>query len=207
MLKSRIRRTLPPLAVVFAWAALTLPVAHAGPLVASADDCPSLAMEQPFLPWLDPMSYVLQPGGSLESQPAGWDLGSASLVPGNEPWQVHGQGEAGSLSIPAGGSVTTSTMCVGLEHPTLRFFAKSSDRSLSYLRVQVLFEDATGTVRSATIGAVGAGGSWAPTLPMPLVVNLLALLPGEATPVRFRFTPQGPAAWRVDDVYVDPRRQ
>jgi hypothetical protein len=41
---------------------------------------------------------------------------------------------------------------------------------------------------------------------MPLVVNLLPLLPGEQTPVRFRFTPQGSANWQIDDVYVDPRQ-
>jgi hypothetical protein len=100
-------------------------------------------------------------------------------------------------------------MCVGLDHPTLRFFARSSDRSLSSLTVQVLFEDATGTVRTATIGAVGGlgGGRWSPTAAMPIVVNLLALLPGELTPVRFRFRAQGPADWQIDDVYVDPRRQ
>ena len=205
MLTSRIRKTLPPLAVLFAFVAL-VPAAQAGPLVASAHDCPSLAMERPFLPWLDPMSYVLQPGGSFESQPVDWDLGSASVAAGNEPWHVHGQTEASSLSIPAGGSVTASTMCVGLDHPTLRFFARSSDRSLSALTVQVLFEDATGTVRATTIGAA-VGSRWTPTLAMPIVVNLLPLLPGELTPVRFRFTAQGSADWQIDDVYVDPRRQ
>jgi hypothetical protein len=41
---------------------------------------------------------------------------------------------------------------------------------------------------------------------MPLVVNLLPLLPGDYTPVAFEFTPQGYGGnWRIDDVYVDPR--
>ncbi|HEY1357154.1 MAG TPA: hypothetical protein VGF21_02505 [Thermoleophilaceae bacterium] len=204
MLASRTRITLLTLVVALAFA--VAPSAHAGPLVASAHDCPSLAMEQPFVRWLDPMSYVLQPGGSFESQPDGWDAGSASVSAGNEPWHVHGQDEASSLAIPAGGSVTGPTMCVGLEHPTLRFFARSSSRSLSTLAVQVIFEDAAGSVHSLPIGAVAPGG-WAPTAAMPIVVNLLPLLPGELTPVRFRFTPVGPASWQIDDVYVDPRRQ
>jgi hypothetical protein len=34
-------------------------------------------------------------------------------------------------------------------------------------------------------------------------VNLLPLLPGNYTPVEFRFTPQG-GSWQLDDVYVDP---
>jgi hypothetical protein len=42
---------------------------------------------------------------------------------------------------------------------------------------------------------------------MPVIANLLPLLPGELTPVRFRFTPVGlGAAWQIDDVYVDPFR-
>ena len=27
---------------------------------------------------------------------------------------------------------------------------------------------------------------------------------GQHTPVRLRFVPQGPGAWQIDDVYVDP---
>ena len=38
---------------------------------------------------------------------------------------------------------------------------------------------------------------------MLVIANLLPLLPGETTPVAFRFTAQG-ADWSIDDVYVDP---
>ncbi len=38
---------------------------------------------------------------------------------------------------------------------------------------------------------------------MLVVANLLPLLPGEMTPVSFRFTAQG-ADFSVDDVWVDP---
>ena len=48
------------------------------------------------------------------------------------------------------------------------------------------------------------GGQWQPTLPSLVVANLLPLLPGARTPVRFRFTPVGRANWQIDDVYVDP---
>jgi hypothetical protein len=40
---------------------------------------------------------------------------------------------------------------------------------------------------------------------MPIVANLLPLLPNQMTPVQFRFTPLGTATWSVDDVYVDPK--
>ena len=73
------------------------------------------------------------------------------------------------------------------------------------LRVDVLYEDATGATQSLTIGRVLGGAEWSPTLVMPVVANLLALVPGERTAVAFRFTAEGTvASWRIDDVYVDP---
>jgi hypothetical protein len=39
-----------------------------------------------------------------------------------------------------------------------------------------------------------------------VLASLLPLLPGQRTPVRFRFTPVGGASWQIDDVYVDPWR-
>ncbi len=59
------------------------------------------------------------------------------------------------------------------------------------------------------IGAALAGThrSWQPTLPTVVVANLLPLLPGEQTPVAFRFTPVGSATWTIDDIYVDPKRR
>jgi hypothetical protein len=95
-------------------------------------------------------------------------------------------------------------MCVGVEHPTIRFFAQQTDAAkAAHIDVTVLFEDATGEVREVTVAAVGAGAGWAPTAAYPLVVNLLPLLPGERTPVAFRFTAHG-GDFAVDDVYVDP---
>ena len=205
------RRISRPLALVAALAAMAVaaPSANAGVLVASAGNCPDQTAAQVFQPWLDPMSYTLVPGGTLEGGAPGWSLNGASVVSGNEPWQVHGDGESSSLKIPAGKSATTDTICVGLEHPTLRFFAKSSGNSLlgslvSALTVEVLFEDNSGDVHALPIGAVLPNSHWSPTLPYPILVNLLPLLPGEKTPVAFRFRAVGGASWQIDDVYVDP---
>jgi hypothetical protein len=97
---------------------------------------------------------------------------------------------------------------VGILHPTLRFFARrSAGSALSTLTVEVLFEDAGGRVRSLPVGAVVAGSAWRPTLPFPVVANLLPLLPGQNTAVAFRFTVLGSATWQLDDVYVDPHRR
>jgi hypothetical protein len=154
-----------------------------------------------FLPFADPADYVLAPGGAAESD-GGWTLtGGAATATGNEPWQVHGATDGGSISLPAGSSATTGTMCVGIQHPDLRFFA--SGAGMGSLRVDVLFETASGDVVTMPVGAVGPT-PWAPTPVMPLAVSLLPLLPGESTPVQFRFTAPAGAAFSVDDVYVDP---
>ena len=182
--------------------------ANAGLLVSSAKDCaeqgPSARV---FQRWLDPALYVPAPGGQAES-PAGWELkGGAKGVAGNALWKVGGSSHGNSLLLPAGSSATTGTMCVGLGHPTVRFFAKRTSGTLLHtLAVEVQFEALGGLLKSLPIGLVLSCGQWQPTLPSLVVVNLLPLLPGEQTPVRFKFTPVGRANWQIDDVYVDPWR-
>jgi hypothetical protein len=186
--------------------ALLAPVASAGPLVASAPDCSS-GGDPVFAPWLDPSNYVIDQGGAFEDGAGGWSLKGASVVSGNEKYSIHGAGDSHSLSVPAGSSATSATACVGLENPSIRFFARSTGGgAMSSLGVEVLFEDAAGNVNSLPIGSVGNGGSWRPSSQMPVIANLLPLLPGSHTPVQFRFTPVGSSSWQVDDVYVDPWR-
>ena len=177
--------------------AATAPVAQAGPLVQAAEDCDTENLDRAFLPWLDFANYTLAPGGSMEGGATGWSLSGASVVAGNEPFHVHGDDDASSLALPAGSSATTAAICVGLEHPTLRFFARSSGSlttlALSSLKVDVLFQGAAGNVVTLPIGIAPAAlhTQWRPTLPVPIIANLLPLLPGERTAVAFRFTPQG----------------
>jgi hypothetical protein len=187
---------------------LIAPAAQAGPLVSSAPDCAEEGLSQPFLPWADPAQYQFAPDGGFESGGEGWALGGAAETKaGNESYYLHGAGDSRSLAIPASSSVTSPTVCVGIEHPTIRFLARKQSGGLfSNVSVEVLFEDAAGNVRSAPIGAAAGSGSWAPTSVMPIVANLLPLLPGDHTPVAFRFTAQG-GDWRIDDLYVDPYRR
>ena len=204
-LRTRILFLALPVAATFA----IVPSAQAGPLVASAPDCDAQELSQPFAPWLDPAQYTLAPDGGFEEGGASWDLdGGAEVVHGNEPYYVRNAGDSNSLRLSSGSSATSSAMCVGIEHPTLRFFARNTGSPLSSLRVNVHFEDALGEMHSLPIGVVRANGSWQPTVPMVLGVNLLPLLPGERTPVAFEFTVQGSGGnWRIDDVYVDPYRR
>jgi hypothetical protein len=197
------RRRIAPTLALAAAAAFAIPAsASAGLLVASASDCAPQTSSTVFMPWLDPASYVIAPGGSAESA-AGWTLtGGAAIVSGNEPAHVTSAGDSHSLSLPPGSSATTDTMCVGIQHPDLRFFASSSLLRGS-VSVDVLFVTASGDIASAPVGWASAG-SWAPTTIMPLAVSLLPLLPGDETPVQFRFTSTGSSSISIDDVYVDP---
>ena len=184
------------LAILAALAILALP----GP--AHAAGCPERALERTFLRWLDPAWYIQAPNGGLEAGSAGWMLErGAAVVDGNEPWSVGGSGDARSLALPPGGSATTAPMCIGVEHPTLRFFARNTGDPTSALTVSVV----SGGV-SLPVGVVLARSSWAPTPVVPVVVNLLSLFGDQQVAVRFAAA-DGRGEWTIDDVYVDPYKK
>jgi hypothetical protein len=173
------------------------------PAQARAADCPSQPVNQTFLPWLDPAWYVPAPGGDIEGGGEEWSLqGGATVADGNEPFLAGGR----SLTLPAGSSATTAPMCVGVEHPTIRLFARNTGDPTSTLAVSVVFRDPLGGTRVLPVGLVPAGSSWAPTPALPIGVNLLSLLGDED--VAFRFAPAGDGGeWAIDDVYVDPYKK
>jgi hypothetical protein len=177
--------------------------AGAGILVESAPGCESPDSAPVFAPWGDPASYFLAPDGGFEAGGAGWRLRGSSVVSANSPFAVSGPGSS-ALALPAGSSAVSPVVCVGLEHPTMRFFAKrTSGGLLPSLSVDVLVEDNLGLVSAVPAGIIGGSGSWRPGPPMVVLASLLPLLPGSHTPVAFRFTARG-GSYLVDDVYVDP---
>jgi hypothetical protein len=191
-------------ASVGATLALAAP-ASAGLVVQTTTNCPAEPISQPFSRWLDPFPYQLAPGGSFEAGAPGWRLaGAARVVAGNEPWRVTGGADGASLRLPSGTSATTPPVCVGLEHPTIRFFARRNSGLLSTLAVSAVVTLQGGGTLAVPVGVVVAGGSWTPTLPYFFVGNFLPLLPGQYTPVSFRFTPILGGDWQIDDVYIDP---
>jgi hypothetical protein len=186
--------------------ALSASTASAGILVQSAPDCSPKPATQAFARWGDSAQYNLAPGGSFEAGTAAWSMsGKASIVSGNEPWKVAGAGHTRSLNLPPGASATSPTICVGLEHPTIRFFAKNNSALLSTLSVEVITETSLGLTVPVPVGVMLPSGQWKPSPKFLVVANLLPLLPGEHTPVRFRVTSIGTGTWSVDDFYVDPR--
>ena len=201
-----IRRTLLAATAAVIAAMAFASTASAGILTASERDCGDETLSRPFAPWGDGASYKLVAGGNFEAAHSGWTLRSgAGLVAGNEPWKVGGSGHNRSLRLPAGSTAISPVACVGLEEPTLRFFARKQRGLLSTLAVSVHVETSLGVVVPVPIGVVLGNGTWKPTAPMLIVGNLLPLLPGDRTPVAFGFTPLL-GDWQIDDVYVDPRR-
>jgi hypothetical protein len=178
--------------------------ASAGVVVKTTTNCANQVLSQPFTRWADQSHYTLMPGASFENGTAGWTLnGGARVTSGNESYKVNGAGDGQSLRLPLGSSAVTAPMCVGLQHPTLRFFAKRNSGLLSTLVVSVRIQLQLGGTLELPVGVVTPNSSWTPSLPMIYLDNLLPLLPGQYTPVSFRFTPLL-GDWSVDDVYVDP---
>jgi hypothetical protein len=184
---------------ILALAALVL----AMPASAKAAGCPEQPSTQTFLPWLDVAWYVPAPDGGVEGGGEDWTLrGDAAVVDGNQPFLA---GER-SLALPPGSSATTAPMCIGIEHPTIRLFARNTGSPTSALAVSVVFRGLLGREQSLPVGVVASGSEWAPTPIMPVVVNLLALLGDQQA--AFRFTPlDARGEWTIDDVYVDPYKK
>jgi hypothetical protein len=191
-------------AAITTTAALAAP-AQAGILTRSATDCGDPVLSQPFKPWFDSSYYKQVENGGFETGTDGWALaGGAKVVSGNATQHAGGTGDDQSLLLPAGSSATSPPVCVGLNEPTLRYFAKKNSGLLSVLTVSVQVQLQLGVWVTLPIGA-DLGGAWHPSLPALVVANLLPLLPPDMTAVRFKFAPQLGGSWQIDDVYVDPR--
>src|SRR3954464_14176672 len=162
--------------------------ASAGVLVASAPSCDNGANSHPFAQWGDDNSYFLAPAGSFENGASDWSLGGGSaVVADQEPWRVGGDNGSHALDVDAGRSVVSPTMCVGLEHPTMRFFAHRSGGGLlgglSTLVVTARVETSLGLVLDVPViglvnGLAGNGTSWNKTQKQIVTSSLLPLLPG-----------------------------
>jgi hypothetical protein len=202
---TRIGRLALALAVVATAAAVAAPTAKPGLLLPPAPASPCDVSRQVFRPWGDNAYYQLAPGGSFESGSFPWLLtGGAKIVTGNEPFYVGGAGHDRSLYLPSGSSAYSPPACFGLGHWNLRFFAINAGARTSTLRVSVVVMSLLGTLSILDGGTVGHTGIWQPTPKIGLLVSTLTSPLGGRS-ISLRFTPTGAdAAWRIDDVYIDP---
>jgi hypothetical protein len=185
---------------------LVAPTAQAAPSATDAR-CAGQAFTQTFRPWNDRGSYTLSPGADMEGDLAGWTLaGGAGLVADNEPFRVGGPLDALSLALPEDSSATSAPICVGINYPFARLFARNTGSSRTSLKVEVLYLNAGGHVmRSQTLAYLRGYSTWAPTTRISLGIGLTGSGTGAAAAIAFRFTPRGTGGhWQIDDLYVDP---
>ena len=175
------------------------PAARADSLLdgVTGSDC-DRTVSQPFLPWGDSAQYFLAPNGDFADGADGWLVSGGDVVGESSPL-----GGGGALHLASGDSATSPGVCVGLDTPTMRFFARNAGDPDGDLRVDVRFESLLGLTLTLPIGTVNAGSEWAPSPTLPIVANLLGILGGSHAPVAFRFRAQG-GDWVIDDLYVDP---
>ena len=179
-----------------------------GVLVPRAGKCPDEGASRVFARWHDRAYYVLVGDGGFENGAAGWTRSpGATVVAANEPWKVRSPGDSRALALAPRAHATSPPVCVGLGHPTARFFARNTGSPLGLLVVQVVFRTPVGTLALPAGVVLNPSRSWSPTLPVLVIANLLTGLNGTTT-VQFRFTAVGPrSSWQIDDVYVDPWRK
>jgi hypothetical protein len=189
-----------------AMALLIAPGAQAA-VPGSPAPCAGQSFGRTFQPWNDRGSYTLSPGANMEGGLAGWTLtGGAGSVAGNEPFRVGGTLDGRSLGLPEGSSATSSPMCVAINYPFFRLFARNTGATTSSLDVEVLYLGASGRVMdSQVLGNLRGYSAWAPTQRISLAIGRTGASQAGAAGIAFRFTPRGAGGrWQIDDVYVDP---
>jgi hypothetical protein len=166
------------------------------PAAAQAAACPAQPLAQRFLPWADPAWYAAVPGGGFETGTPAWTLsGGAAAVEGNEPFYIGSASDQRSLRLPAGAAGTSPAICLAADHPTLRLLVSNRDAPVGSLTVSAVVGG-----RALPIATLVAG-RWAPSAPLPVVLNALAVAAPQS--VAFRFDATG-GTWAIDDVYIDP---
>jgi hypothetical protein len=193
---------------------------------ASRQTCTAPQLVSAFASLGDLRDYVLAPGGDFEGRLEGWQVQRAAITDGGSPLEVdtaevaddsddRGWGGSGygydngqALRVPAGGSATSPAMCVDLHYPTLRLMTKPP-RSQGQLKVEVVYPDSENPVFHpvATLGAQGR--DWQASADIPVFPERGGAAPGMRR-VALRFTsiaPRGDSSdWRIDDLYIDPKR-
>jgi hypothetical protein len=169
--------------------------------------CAPTPTTKAFQAFGDSNDYSLVPNGGFETGAGGWALSRASVAWGNESWSVRGTGDSKSLAIDAGGVVVSPTVCIDINRPTYRFFAKRTSGSWGVLNLRVRWQDASGRTNETTVAALDSnfGTAWRVS-PALNIASLLGLWNADQdASVQLVFDPENyGGSWAIDDVYVDP---
>jgi hypothetical protein len=163
--------------------------------------CKSTPASAVFKPFGDTALYSLVPGGSFESGAPGWSLTNSAIV--SESSKVTGGSHA--LAIQPTGVAVSPALCVSIENPSFRFFARQTSGSWAVLNVILLWTEASGSTHETTVGSLQTDTAWALSPVLKLGSDLPLWQAGESLSVKLKFKPeQYGGAWAIDDVYVDP---
>src|SRR4051794_30969017 len=199
----------------------------AGAAKSSDSDCGNPAGSKIFSQFGDQKNYFLAPDGGFENGADGWGLNDgATVIDGNETFNLNAADDAKSLSLPAGSSATSPAVCVTRKHPQFRFVARRTVAPAPVaakggapetapaggapigtrtrgpaprLRVEIIYLNGKGHKKTRTAAKLRAGDEWNPT-------KKIAIATGRATgrgrhktgDIKFRFTPIGGAAeWQI----------
>jgi hypothetical protein len=167
--------------------------------------CPSTPTTKAFQAFGDSADYSLVPNGAFEAGAGGWSLTGASVANGNESFKVHGTGDSKSLAITATGLAVSPAICVDIDHPTFRFFARRTSGTWGTLNVKLRWKQADGSTIESVVGSLSTGTSWQASPAFNLSRALPLWNTGQNATVQLVFDPEdfgGTVA--IDDVYVDP---
>jgi hypothetical protein len=172
--------------------------------------CPTTTTTKPFQRWNDLANYSMVSNGFFESGTTGWSLTKAAVATGNESYKVRASTDVKSLAIQPTGLVLSPTLCVGVEHPSFRFFARRTSGTWGVLNVKLRWTGSNGQTNETVVGSLSGDPykSWLPSPSMPLGTTLPLWQSGQSLSVRLVFDPEDfGGAWTIDDVYVDPYRK
>jgi hypothetical protein len=184
----------------------TLLAAVALPAVAQAA-CATTPVTKAFQRFGDTANYSLLSNGHFESGSSGWSLTGGAIVSGNESYKVRSSADTRALQISPTGTVVSPAFCVGVEHPTFRFFARQASGSWATMAVRLRWSESNGRVNETTVGSLNSSSfaSWQPTSALPLATTLPLWQSGQSLSVQLVFDPdEYGGAWAIDDVYIDP---
>jgi hypothetical protein len=190
------------MAAMFAGAALLL---FGIPAAAQASSCKEAPTTKAFAAFGDNADYSLAPDGDFEVGSGKWSLTNSWVQSGNESYKVGGSADSRSLAIGASGQAVSPEFCVGLEHPTFRFFARRTSGSWGVLSVKVRWKQ-NGVTNETVVGTVnGNDMTWQPTRAFSLAQVLGIWKDDQSFQAQFVFDPENyGGSWAIDDVYVDP---
>ena len=168
--------------------------------------CAASPTTKAFAAFGDTADYNLAPSGAFESGASGWALTGASVVKGNEPWKIHGSRDTKALAINATGLAVSPSFCVGIEHPTFRFFARRTSGTWGQLNVKLRWNEPGGATNETVVASIGAGDTaWQVTGRIALSTVLPLWNSGQTASVQLVLDPEDyGGAWAVDDIYIDP---